>query len=245
MKDIKPVISIQNLHKSYGKKEVLHGFSLDIYPGEIFSFIGRNGVGKSTTIECMIGIKPFDSGTIKIFDYSIKDDPLKAKAYIGYSSAEPMAYEEMTGISYIRFISSVYKANPNDAYQRMLDLSSRLELSLRDLNRPIREYSHGMQQKVCLIAAMVANPPILVLDEPTVGLDAFTTEQLVSLIKEHKEKGNTVVLASHNIELVSRIVDRVAIIHEGNLLRIFDFHKEENARKELPSYFLEHCKEKE
>ncbi len=238
-------LKIDHLQKSYGKKIVLKDITLTVYPGEIFGFIGRNGVGKSTTIESAIGIKPFDSGTIEIYGHSIKEEPIKAKEFIGYSSSEPMAYEEMTGVSYIRFIAAIYKTKSDEAYKRMLYLAKRLELTLRDLNRPIREYSHGMQQKICLIAAMVSNPPLLILDEPTVGLDAFTTEELVLLLKEYKNQGNTVFLASHNIHLVSEIADRVAIIKDGTIDSIFDFQKEPEARSTLPSYFLEHCKEEE
>ena len=244
-KEINYSLIIKDLYKSYGKKDVLKGLNLEVKKGEVFGFIGKNGIGKSTTIDCVVGLKDYDSGEILIMGVDNKLDPLKAKSLIGYVPSEPVTYEMMTGNEYLQFIGSSYGMIQNSFNKNYNFLIKKFTMTPQDMNRKIREYSHGMQQKVCLIAAMVANPPILVLDEPTVGLDAFTTEQLVSLVREHKEKGNTVVLASHNIELVSRIVDRVAIIHEGNLLRIFDFDKEENARKELPSYFLEHCKEKE
>lgn len=236
-------IHINHLIKNYGKKEVIKDISLDVYKGELLGFIGKNGVGKSTTIECMLGIKAFNSGEIEILGHSIKKDPIKVKEELGYVSSEPMAYEDMTGYSYVEFIASIYRIKQEIFVKNFQYLSRRLDLQGDDLYRPIKEYSHGMKQKICLIASLIHNPKIWILDEPTVGLDAFTANELTKMIKEYVSHGNTCFIASHNIELISRLCDRVAIINEGKILKIFDLINEPRSRRLLPQYFLEKCKE--
>ena len=151
-------IEIKDLHKSYGKKEVIKGISLEVYEGELFGFIGKNGVGKSTTIESMIGIKPFNSGTILINGYDIVKSPNKAKESVGYVSSEPICYEDMTGFQFIEFVGSIYKVNEENYVNNLNYLKKRLAISDYDLNRQIKEYSHGMKQKVCLISSLIHNP---------------------------------------------------------------------------------------
>ena len=134
--NLKPAISIQKLFKSYGKKEVLKGLSLDVYSGELFGFIGRNGIGKSTTIDCLIGSKKFNSGTIKIDGYDITKEPIGAKESFGYVASEPTCYEEMTGFEYLEFIASIYQITEGDLQRNAKYLCTRLQLDLKELNNP-------------------------------------------------------------------------------------------------------------
>ncbi len=239
----KTAIHIENLVKNYGKKEVIKDISFDVYTGELFGFIGKNGVGKSTTIECICGIKPFNSGVIEVLGNSIKEDPISVKQSIGYASSEPIAYEDMTGYRYMEFVASIFRLKEERFVENLKYLSKRLDLRQEDLHRPIKEYSHGMKQKICLIASMIHNPKIWILDEPTVGLDAFTANELAKMMREFAKHGNTCFVASHNIDLISRLCDRVAIINEGKILNIFDLIKEPKARNYLANYFLENCRE--
>ena len=167
----KSVISIKNLHKSYGKKDVLMGLDLEVYEGEMFGFLGRNGIGKSTTIDCMIGSKKFQKGTIELDSYDIKMFPIEAKYSFGYVASEPTCYEEMTGYEYLEFTASIYGLSEANFSKNYKYLVNRLQLKLEELSNPISDYSHGMKQKLCLAASLLHNPKIWILDEPTVGLD--------------------------------------------------------------------------
>lgn len=239
-KDEKKItVSIKDLHKSYGEKKVLLGVNLDVYEGELFGFIGRNGIGKSTTIDCMIGAKKFNKGRIVLDGYDIKTEPLDAKASYGYCASEPACYEEMTGRDYLEFIANIYQLSEGDFKKNYVYLCNRLQLKLEELNNPIADYSHGMKQKLCLVASLLHNPKIWILDEPTVGLDIMAVEELKKMMREYANHGNTVFVTSHNIELVSRICDRVAIVNNGVITGLFDLNKDPNKRIQLSRLFME------
>ena len=237
-------ISIQGLPKAYGKKEVLLGLDLEVYEGELFGFIGRNGIGKSTTIDCMIGLKKFQKGTIELDGYDIVKEPLEAKAMFGYVASEPTCYEVMTGYDYLEFIASIYQLTEKEFKANYQYLCSRLGLKEEDLAQTIASYSHGMKQKLCLVASLIGSPKIWILDEPTVGLDVMAVEELKKMMKEYASHGNTVFITSHNIELVSKICDRVAIINEGKVVGLYDLKKDPNKRLQLPKLFLDIYKER-
>ena len=143
-------VRIRDLHKSYGKKTVLKGLNLDVYPGELFGFIGRNGIGKSTTIDCMIGAKRFNSGSITVGGYDIQREALDAKYSYGYVASEPTCYEVMTGYDYLEFVASVYGLTETEFAGNYKYLCNRLQLNLSELSHQIGGYSHGMKQKLCL-----------------------------------------------------------------------------------------------
>ena len=232
------VLSIKDLHKSYGKKEVLKGINLEVYKGEVFGFIGKNGAGKSTTIDCIVGLKDFNSGEIVLAGHNVKENPLDAKMELGYVPSEPVTYEVMTGNEYLQFVASSY-----NMYQEAFDknyefLKNKFMISDSDLNRKIREYSHGMKQKVCLMASLIHNPAIWILDEPTVGLDIIVYQTLMDRLREFAANGKTVFVTSHNIDLVSRICNRVAIINNGVVAELIDFSKEPLKRRNLSNIFF-------
>lgn len=231
-------IIIEKLNKSYGSKHVLTDLSLEVFEGELFGFIGRNGIGKSTTIDCMIGMKKFDSGTIKIYDYDIKTNPIEVKKIIGYVSSEPILYEEMTGIEYLKFISNIYKVDASSFKEKYINLCERLEFKLDDLSFQISGYSHGMKQKLSLISSLIHNPKIWILDEPTVGLDFLAVEELKKMMVEYAKTGNTVFLTSHNIDFVSDICNRVAIINKGNVKGLYNLDEEPDLKDKLKDIFI-------
>ena len=236
---VRPSISIANLHKAYGKKDVLKGLTLSVYPGELFGFIGRNGIGKSTTIDCMIGAKRFQKGSICLNGFDITKEAIDAKMSYGYVASEPTCYEVMTGYEYLEFIASIYKLNEQEFNSGTNYLCNRLKLLKADLNNQISSYSHGMKQKLCLVASLLHNPDIWILDEPTVGLDIIATEELKKMMREYANHGKCVFVTSHNIDLVSKLCDRVAIINDGVVKKVFDLNKNPNARLQLGKIFLE------
>ena len=236
---VKASIIIDNLYKAYGKKEVLKGLSLEVFPGELFGFIGRNGIGKSTTIDCMIGAKRFQKGTITLNGFDITKEAIDAKMSYGYVASEPTCYEVMTGYEYLEFIASIYKLNEQEFNSGTDYLCNRLKLDKDELNNQISAYSHGMKQKLCLVASLLHNPDIWILDEPTVGLDIIATEELKKMMREYANHGKCVFVTSHNIDLVSKLCDRVAIINDGVVKKIFDLNKNPNNRLHLGKIFLE------
>jgi ABC-2 type transport system ATP-binding protein len=232
-------ISIKDLHKSYGKKEVSKGLNLEVYEGELFGFIGRNGIGKSTTIDCVIGSKKFNSGEIKINDFDIRLFPLEAKNSFGYVASEPTCYEEMTGYEYLEFVASIYGLSEVNFIKNYKYLCNRLQLKLEELSNPISDYSHGMKQKLCLAASVLHNPKVWILDEPTVGLDIMAVEELKKMMREYANHGNTVFVTSHNIELVSKLCDRICIVNNGKIAALFDLNKDPNKRLQLSKIFFD------
>lgn len=235
----KTTILIEDLYKSYGEKEVLLGLNLEVHEGELFGFIGRNGIGKSTTIDCMIGAKKFNKGRIELNGYDIVKDPIDAKKSLGYVASEPTCYDEMTGYDYLEFVASIYGMTEGDFRRNSEYLCNRLQLNLDELNNPISDYSHGMKQKLCLVASLIHSPKVWVLDEPTVGLDIMAVEELKKMLREYANHNNTVFVTSHNIELVSKICDKVAIINDGKVAALYDLNKNPNKRLQLSKIFLD------
>ena len=233
-----PAIRIVDLYKSYGSKEVLKGLNLEVYKGELFGFIGRNGIGKSTTIDCVIGVKKFNAGEIEIEGYSIKEEPLIAKSRFGYVASEPTCYETMTGYEYLEFIASIYQISEAEFSANVNYLTKRLVLTDEDLSKYISSYSHGMKQKLCLIASLLNNPDVWILDEPTVGLDIMAVEELKKMMREYANHNKCVFITSHNIDIISKICDRVAIINDGKVVELMDLNKDPNKRLQLGRIFL-------
>ncbi len=232
-------ISIKGLKKSYGKKEVLKGIDLDVYKGELFGFIGRNGIGKSTTIDCMIGVKRFDSGTIEIGGYDVVHEPVECKRLFGYVASEPTCYDIMTGYDYLEFVASVYGVGQKEFKINCEYLMKRLSFKDSDLNLPISGYSHGMKQKLCLVGSLLHSPDVWILDEPTVGLDIMAVEELKKMMREYANHGKTVFVTSHNIDLVSKLCDRVAIVNQGVVSASYDLNRSPNLRLRLARLFVE------
>ena len=234
-----PVLSIKGLHKAYGEKKVLKGLDLDVYEGELFGFIGKNGIGKSTTIDCVIGSKKYDAGTITINGFDVREQSLEAKRSFGYVASEPSCYEVMSGYDYLEFIANIYQLSEGDFVGNYKYLCSRLKLDERELANPASDYSHGMKQKLCLVASLLHNPKVWILDEPTVGLDIMAVEELKLMMREYANHGKTVFVTSHNIDLVARLCDRVAIINDGKVAALYDLNRDPNRRIQLSKIFMD------
>ena len=244
-KEKETAIQIHGLKKSYGSFEVLRGVDISVLEGEAFGLIGRNGIGKSTTIDCMVGLKSFQEGTIEIFGNDVLASPEEAKRCFGYVASEPTAYEIMTGKEYLSFVAGAYGVKQNQFVTNYHLLADRLRFNDQDLKKRIREYSHGMKQKICLIASLIHNPRIWILDEPTVGLDLVVNEMLFNLMKDLKANGRTIFLTSHNIDFVSKICDRVGILDSGIIKRSIDFREQPMERRRLKEIFRQFDVEEE
>lgn len=235
------MLKINGLTKIYGRSDVkaVDDLSLEVESGEIFGFIGPNGAGKSTTIKCVTGITGFNAGTIEVNGFDVRKNPIEAKRSIGYVSDSHVVYDQLTGVEYVDFMASIYGVADKESYK------SRLEnyidvFGLKDaFNEPIKSYSHGMQQKINVIGAIIHNPPLLILDEPLTGLDPQSAYELKEMMKEHCKNGGTVFFSSHVLDVVEKICDRVGIISEGKLVAVGTVDElRENGDASLESYFL-------
>ncbi len=235
----KDMLTISHLTKSYGDSEVnaVEDLSLSLRAGEIYGFLGPNGAGKSTTIKSLAGIYPFQQGDILIDGVSIKTDPLAAKKKIGYVSDNHAVFERLTGKEYVNHIANLYRVAPEDAetrIERLLDIF-RLKAAY---NHPIKSYSHGMKQKISVIAALVHNPKLWVLDEPLTGLDPQSSYQLKKVMRQHAMEGNTVFFSSHILDVVENLCDRCCIIKDGKLQGVYDLRELKKNGESLEEIFM-------
>jgi ABC-2 type transport system ATP-binding protein len=234
------MIEIKDFSKKYINSDrfAVKNLSISIKPGELFGFLGLNGAGKSTTIKCLTGIYPFDSGTITVCGYDIVKDSIKAKMNIGYVPDNHSVYEKLTGREYVNYVADLYKV-PLDLREERLNKFLKIFRMSAAVDKQIKGYSHGMKQKICVIAALIHNPKVWVLDEPLMGLDPQSIFLIIEYMKKHCREGNTVFFSSHNIDLVAKICDRVAIINNGELCEVIDLSKEDN-RKNLEKVFMDY-----
>ena len=210
------MIEIKNFSKSYVKgTKAVDDLSLTISDGDLCAFVGLNGAGKSTTIKALMGILPFEEGEILVDGKNIKSNPVEIKKGMAYVPDNPEVYAFMKGIDYIKFILSIY-GTPFDE-KEMEDFAKELEIynALGDL---VSSYSHGMKQKIVLLAAFLHHPKILVLDEPFVGLDPKATHILKEKMKSYTEAGNTIFFSTHVLEVAEKLCNKVAIINKGKLV---------------------------
>ena len=182
------MLKIQHLTKTYGDKKAVDDLSLHIQAGEIYGFIGHNGAGKTTTLKAAVGILPFDEGTITINGRSIQTEPLACKRELAYIPDNPDLYEFMSGIRYLNFIADIFGVSAADRQARIRDYAARFELT-DDLAQPIAAYSHGMKQKLAIIAAWLHRPRLVIMDEPFVGLDPKASHLLKGMMRELCDQG--------------------------------------------------------
>lgn len=229
------MISIRNVSKSYdGKVKVLDNVSFDIKDGEIFAFIGHNGAGKTTMIKSIIGILDFDSGDIIINNYSIKSDPIKCKKEMAYVPDNPDLYENMRAIDFINFVCDMYDVSNRDdiiKYAKMFEIDDKLY-------NDISSFSHGMKQKVALIAALTHNPNVIIMDEPFVGLDPKAVYDVKEIMKKMAHEGKIIFFSTHILDVAEKLCDRVAIIKDGKIVKIGKM-KDIKGDESLEQVFLE------
>ena len=212
------MLNIEHLTKTYGEKKAVDDLNLHIRPGEIYGFIGHNGAGKTTTLKSVAGILQFDAGEIYIGGDSVREKPLECKRKIAYIPDNPDLYEYMTGIRYLNFIADIFGVDAALRRERIRRYADAFELT-GDLAQPIAAYSHGMKQKLAIIAAWLHDPRLIVMDEPFVGLDPKAAHTLKGMMRQVCDNGGAIFFSTHVLEVAEKLCDKVAIIKGGRLIR--------------------------
>lgn len=235
------MIEIKNVSKTYNNNiKAIDNLNLKINDGEIVGFIGLNGAGKTTAIKMMTGILQPDIGTIKINGYDIVKDSLEAKQIIGYIADSPDMFLKLTGMEFINFIANIYKVPLDVRKKRIKEFGDRFGLS-DVLDKPMQSYSHGTRQKMMVVAALVHDPDVWILDEPLIGLDPTSAFELKKMMREHADKGNSVFFSTHVLEVAEKLCDKIAIIDKGKVVFIGTLKelKDKYNKKDLEELFME------
>ena len=235
------MIEFKNVSKTYnGNVKALDNLNFTVGKGELVGFIGPNGSGKTTTIKLLSGVLVPDKGTITVNGFDVSKEPLKAKASIGYFPDNPDIFLRLKGVEFLNFIGDVYKVPVDDRKKTIDELSERFELTSA-LNSQILSYSHGMRQKLMVIAALLHKPEVWILDEPMTGLDPKSAFELKQMMKEHTQSGKSVFFSTHVLEVAEKLCDKVVIIKKGK--KLYDGTLEQlekkNKDKNLEDIFLE------
>ncbi len=213
------LIELHDLCKKYGTKCAVSDVNLSVFGGEVFGFLGPNGAGKTTTIKMIVGLLQPTSGTVQVAGYDMQSQPLQAKISSGYVPDTPNLYSKLSARELLGFVGDLYYMEPEKINRRIEEL---LRLfSLDDVgDNLIDSYSHGMQQKVSLAAALMHDPKVLVLDEPTVGLDPKSARLIKDVLRQLAERGSAVFVTTHILEIAERMCDRIGIINNGKLVAV-------------------------
>jgi ABC-2 type transport system ATP-binding protein len=211
------MIKLDHVSKKYGAKMAVQDLSLDIAAGELFAFLGPNGAGKTTTIKMLCGLLFPTSGAVSIGGYDLRRDGDRARQLLSYVPDQPFLYEKLTGREFLQFIADMYGLPRAQSASRIAEMIDLFELHefIDDLTE---RYSHGMRQRTVFAAALVHEPRVLIVDEPTVGLDPHSVRRLKDLLRRQADRGTTVFLSSHSLDVVEELADRIAIIEHGRLV---------------------------
>ena len=231
------MLHIEHLTKTYGDKRAVDDLTLHIAPGEIYGFIGHNGAGKTTTLKCIAGILRFDTGEIVIDGHSVKEAPIECKKRIAYIPDNPDLYDFMTGIQFLNFIADIFGIDAGTREERIAKYAASFELT-EDLAQPISAYSHGMKQKLAMIAAWLHAPKLILMDEPFVGLDPKASHLLKTMMRAFCDEGGAIFFSTHVLEVAEKLCDKVAIIKNGRLVKAGSM-EEVKGDESLESVFLE------
>ena len=211
------MLQIEHLTKTYGEKKAVDDLTLRILPGEIYGFIGHNGAGKTTTLKSCAGILRFEEGSIRIDGIDIRSDPIACKQRTAYIPDNPDLYEYMSGIRYLNFIADIFQVPTDVRNERFRRYADMFEIT-GDLAQPISAFSHGMKQKLALIAALSHDPNLILMDEPFVGLDPKASHLLKEVMHELCARGGAIFFSTHVLEVAEKLCDKVAIIKQGRLV---------------------------
>ncbi len=231
------MIKIKNVTKKYGNTKAVDNVSFNVNEGEIFAFIGHNGAGKTTLIKAITGIHDFDEGDILINGKSIKNDNIECKKDMAFVPDNPELYENMTAINFINFICDMYEVSLDDRKKNIDKYAKMFEMEDK-LGDTIKSFSHGMKQKIAIIAALSHNPKILIMDEPFVGLDPKAVFDIKEVMHEMVKDGKTIFFSTHILDVAEKLCSRVAIIKNGKLVKVGSM-KEIKGDKSLENVFLE------
>jgi len=219
MTDSRAVIETSNLVKKYGEKLAVNDVSFDVHAGEVFGFLGPNGAGKTTTIKMIVGLLQPTSGSVRVDGFDVQIQSLQAKAACGYVPDTPNLYPKLSARELLRFVGDLYELPRQKVDERIEEL-----LRLFDLTEVqddlIDSFSHGMKQKAALAAALIHDPRVLVLDEPTVGLDPKSARLIKDMLRQIADRGSAVFLSTHILEIAERMCDRIGIIDKGRLVAV-------------------------
>lgn len=231
------MITISHVTKQYGDKKALDDISFEVKSGEIFAFIGHNGAGKTTLIKSIVGIHDFDEGEIMIDGKSISKEPIECKKVMAYVPDNPELYENMKAIDFINFICDMYEVSESVRKKNIKELAEMFDMT-ENLSGEIKSFSHGMKQKVALMAALAHEPKVLIMDEPFVGLDPKAIFDMKELMRKMVKDGKTIFFSTHILDVAEKLCDRVAIVKKGKLVKVGTM-KNVKGDKSLEKVFLE------
>ncbi|HWX77619.1 MAG TPA: ABC transporter ATP-binding protein [Candidatus Acidoferrales bacterium] len=236
------MIELSNITKRYGTLAAVDSLNLEVPRGEVFGFLGPNGAGKTTTIRMMMGILKPTSGRVFLGGHDVEQEPERAKALAGFIPDRPFIYEKLTGREFLQFVGRLHHVEPERLQRRGAELLEHLELT-RWQDELVESYSHGMKQRLVVCGALIHEPPILVVDEPMVGMDPKGSRTLKDLFRSLAESGTTVFLSTHSISVAEEVCHRIGIIQRGRLIAcgtMMDLHAQaKNKNGNLESVFLE------
>jgi ABC-2 type transport system ATP-binding protein len=211
------MIELVNVTKKFGVKTAVEDLSLSIGRGELFAFLGPNGAGKTTTIKMMCGLLFPTAGTVRIAGYDLQTDGDKARQLISYVPDQPFLYEKLTGREVLQFIADMYGLSPERKRERIAEMIALFSLAsfVDDLTE---RYSHGMRQRTVFASALLHEPQLLIVDEPTVGLDPRGIRLLKDVLRKEAARGTTVFLSTHSLDIAQELADRIGVVHSGQLV---------------------------
>ncbi|MEO7104019.1 MAG: ABC transporter ATP-binding protein [Gemmatimonadaceae bacterium] len=211
------MIKLEGLTKRYGTFPAVAGINLTVNRGELFGLLGPNGAGKTTTLRMLAGILEPTAGTVTIGGVNLAENPVEAKSKLGFIPDRPFIYEKLTGVEFLRFVAGLYGQGGVEIDRRGDELLALFDL-LRWKNELVETYSHGMRQKLIIASAFVHRPEVIVVDEPMVGLDPKAAHLLKDLFRGYVDRGNTIIMSTHTLEVAETLCDRVAIVQHGKIL---------------------------
>ena len=237
--DLVAKLELKHFSKKYATSKIyaVEDANLEVFAGEIFGFLGPNGAGKSTIIKSMVGIQPITEGNIEICGIDVKSKPVQAKSVIGYVPDHYALYEKLTGREYINYIADIFEVSQKDRDERIEKYIKLFELE-HSIDSKIKTYSHGMKQKITIMAALVHEPKVWILDEPLTGLDPNSIYQVKECMKQHAAKGNIVFFSSHIIDIVEKLCGRIAIIKKGRIQCVKKLTEIESSGISLEQFYL-------
>ena len=238
--DASPCIELKQFSKIYGanKHYSVDHVSFKVRPGEIFGFLGPNGAGKSTIIKSMVGIQTITSGSMEICGYDVEKQSVQAKLNLGFVPDHYALYENLTGREYINYVADLYNVSREERDETIERMVTRFQLQ-GAFDNQMKTYSHGMKQKIAIMAALVHNPKVWILDEPLTGLDPNSIHEVKECMKEHAAKGNIVFFSSHIIDVVEKICDKIAIIRKGKIRAAASIKELERRNMDLEQFYLD------
>lgn len=236
------VLEVENVCKTYNKKVfAINDISFSVEAGEIVGLLGKNGAGKSTIIKSITGVLPFEKGNISILNYDIEKDALMAKKYLGYVPDVSNAFDKMTGMEYLNFVADIFDIDKEQRKQKVELFQKHFELG-ESIHKLISSYSHGMKQKISIMASLMSSPKLWILDEPITGLDHQTQLKLIDFIRDYANNGNAILFSSHDLGIVQKICNRVIIIDYGKKIADLNINDINKGNYDLSDFYLEKVK---